>query len=79
MPAIVILISGHPDLLAAYIAAIVQKFVVPLLAISARFDASIGDFAPVTVAMFTRLTTTAGISGRMWAVSLASPSSGLAS
>jgi hypothetical protein len=61
MPAILLLISGHPELLrraGLYIAAgIVLVFAVPLLAVSARFDASIGDFAPVTVAdVLARLT-----------------------
>jgi hypothetical protein len=54
VPAIVILITGRFDLLrraGLYIAAaIVLVFAVPLLAISARFDAGIGDFAQVTPA-----------------------------
>jgi hypothetical protein len=54
MPLIMILIAGRVDLLrraGLYIAAaIVVVFAVPLLAVSARFDAGIGDFGPVTVA-----------------------------
>jgi len=54
LPAILILILGRFDLLrrpGLYIAAaIVLVFAVPLLALSARFDAGIGDFAPITIA-----------------------------
>ena len=54
MPLILMLITAgfdllrRPHLYAA--AAVVVVFAAPLLAISARFDASIGDFGPVTIA-----------------------------
>jgi hypothetical protein len=52
MPILIVLITGRFNLLrraGLYVAAaIVLVFATPLLAISARFDAGIGDFAPVT-------------------------------
>jgi hypothetical protein len=55
MPVAFIAITRRFDLLrksGLYIAAaIVLVFAVPLLAVSARFDAAIGDFGPVTVAL----------------------------